>query len=88
MLDARELHALEPNVRAAAAMLSPETGIVDTHELMQSYRREAQQHGAEVCATAIEAPNLTTAAASAYARARAAVSSASCRRSGSSMPPA
>jgi len=46
LLDQAELLALEPNVRAVAALLSPETGIVDPHALLQSYKREALEHGA------------------------------------------
>jgi L-2-hydroxyglutarate oxidase LhgO len=49
MLDAAELRALEPRVRAIAALWSPETGIVDQHELIASYKREALAHGAELC---------------------------------------
>ncbi len=37
---------LEPDVKAEAALWSPETGIVDAHELMMSYQVEAQEHGA------------------------------------------
>jgi L-2-hydroxyglutarate oxidase LhgO len=55
MLEAAEIAKLEPRVRAIAGLLSPETGIVDVHALMASYRREAQQHGAELClATSVE----------------------------------
>ena len=46
LLDAAELRRLEPRVRALAALLSPETGIVDAHALVQSYKREALAHGA------------------------------------------
>ncbi|HMI90226.1 MAG TPA: NAD(P)/FAD-dependent oxidoreductase, partial [Polyangiales bacterium] len=48
MIDAAELRALEPRVRAIAALWSPETGIVDQHELISSYKREALAHGAEL----------------------------------------
>ena len=37
---------MEPRVRAEGALLSPETGIVDSHALIQSYRSEAIEHGA------------------------------------------
>jgi L-2-hydroxyglutarate oxidase LhgO len=46
MLEGRELAALEPNVRAVAALSSPRTGIIDTHALVESYRAEAIAHGA------------------------------------------
>jgi L-2-hydroxyglutarate oxidase LhgO len=48
MLDAAELRELEPRVRAIAALWSPATGIVDQHELLGSYKREALAHGAEL----------------------------------------
>jgi L-2-hydroxyglutarate oxidase LhgO len=46
MLEGREVAALEPNVRAVAALSSPRTGIIDTHALLDSYRAEAIAHGA------------------------------------------
>jgi L-2-hydroxyglutarate oxidase LhgO len=49
VLDAAELRRIEPRVRAVAALLSPETGIVDPHAVVTSYRREALAHGAELC---------------------------------------
>lgn len=45
-LDARQARALEPEVSAAAALLSPETGIVDSHGLMLGLLGDAQDHGA------------------------------------------
>lgn len=45
-LDARQARVLEPEVKAAAALLSPETGIIDSHGLMLSLLGEAQDHGA------------------------------------------
>ncbi|HXF67811.1 MAG TPA: NAD(P)/FAD-dependent oxidoreductase [Burkholderiales bacterium] len=41
-----ELRALEPEVAAVAGLLSPSTGIVDSHGLMLAYLGEAQAHGA------------------------------------------
>src|SRR5690606_23953844 len=41
-----ELQREEPAVRAAAALWSPFTGIVDSHGLMQSFADEAEHHGA------------------------------------------
>jgi L-2-hydroxyglutarate oxidase LhgO len=56
MLDAAEVQRLEPRVRALAGVWSPETGIVDAHALMNSYKVEALTHGAELClATQVEA---------------------------------
>src|SRR5262249_33787182 len=46
LLDGAEVTRLEPRVRAVAGLLSPETGIVDVHGLMDSYRREAEGRGA------------------------------------------
>ncbi len=46
MLESAELHALEPRVRASAALLSPESGIIDAHALVQAYLAEAKGHGA------------------------------------------
>lgn len=46
MIDARAVHALEPEIRAVAALISPSTGIIDTHGLMLAYQGEAEDHGA------------------------------------------
>jgi D-amino-acid oxidase len=51
VLDARQITALEPRVRATAALLSQRTGIIDVHELADSYRREAIEHGAALSLT-------------------------------------
>jgi len=48
LLDAAELRALEPSLRAIAALHSPESGIVDPNELAASYLRQARAHGAEL----------------------------------------
>jgi len=45
-LSGGEARALEPSVRAAAALLSPSSGIVDSHGLMLSLQGEAEDHGA------------------------------------------
>jgi L-2-hydroxyglutarate oxidase LhgO len=42
MLDADEVHRLEPNVKADAAILSPSTGLIDVHGLMDAYYRIAK----------------------------------------------
>ncbi|MEN9580099.1 MAG: hypothetical protein RJA70_3108 [Pseudomonadota bacterium] len=41
LLSAKQVTQLEPSVQALAALWSPETGIVDAHELMASYKAEA-----------------------------------------------
>lgn len=46
MLTAREAQALEPQLRCVAALHSPSTGIVNSHELMLALQGEAQTHGA------------------------------------------
>jgi L-2-hydroxyglutarate oxidase LhgO len=62
MLDAAELRRLEPRVRGLAALLSPETGIVDAHALVTSYLREARAHGAELSLhTTVDAIDVTPA---------------------------
>jgi L-2-hydroxyglutarate oxidase LhgO len=48
LIDAGEVARLEPRVRAIAGLWSPATGIVDVHGLVESYRREAEDHGAMV----------------------------------------
>ncbi|MBI2296568.1 MAG: NAD(P)/FAD-dependent oxidoreductase [Betaproteobacteria bacterium] len=47
-LDPRELRELEPEVSGVAGVLSPSTGIVDSHGLMLAYLGEAEQHGASL----------------------------------------
>jgi len=48
LLEADEVHRLEPKVHAIAGLLSPETGIVDVHALCESYRRDAEAAGAAI----------------------------------------
>ncbi len=43
LIDADRVHELEPGVRADAAILSPTTGIVDAHGLMDHFHREARR---------------------------------------------
>ncbi len=45
-LDAPAVHALEPDLRAVAALMSPSTGIIDSHGLMLSYQGDAETAGA------------------------------------------
>ncbi len=47
-LDAAQAHALEPEIRCTAALLSPSTGILDSHGLMLALQGEAEDHGASV----------------------------------------
>ncbi len=47
-LDAAEARRLEPELRCVAALLSPATGIVDSHALMLAYQGEAEAAGAIV----------------------------------------
>ena len=54
-LTVAQAKALEPELRASAALLSPSTGIVDSHGLMQALLGEAEAHGA---ALALKSPLL------------------------------
>jgi L-2-hydroxyglutarate oxidase LhgO len=45
-LDGAEARALEPELRCQAALLSPSTGIVDSHGLMRALERDAREAGA------------------------------------------
>ncbi len=47
-LAAAEAQALEPRLRCTAALLSPSTGIIDSHGLMRALRQDAEEHGAAV----------------------------------------
>lgn len=47
-LDARQVGELEPSVKAVRALLSPSTGIIDSHGLMSALRRDAEERGAHV----------------------------------------
>jgi L-2-hydroxyglutarate oxidase LhgO len=46
LVDARALHAMEPELNAVAALHSPSTGIVDSHGLMLALLGDAQAAGA------------------------------------------
>eukprot|EP00884_Botryococcus_braunii_P015813 jgi/Botrbrau1/2915/Bobra.0036s0051.1 len=45
-LSREEAASLEPALHCVAALLSPSTGIVDSHSLMQAYRADAEKAGA------------------------------------------
>ncbi|HKY38835.1 MAG TPA: NAD(P)/FAD-dependent oxidoreductase [Polyangiaceae bacterium] len=47
-LEARQIAELEPSVEAVRGLLSPSTGIIDSHEFMSALRRDAEAHGAHV----------------------------------------
>ncbi|HEX3849931.1 MAG TPA: NAD(P)/FAD-dependent oxidoreductase [Polyangiaceae bacterium] len=47
-LDRAEISALEPRVSAVRGLLSPSTGIVDSHALMSSFRRDIERGGSDV----------------------------------------
>jgi L-2-hydroxyglutarate oxidase LhgO len=48
LLEAQEARRLEPNVHARAALLSPSTGILDTHGLLKALEARARGHGAQL----------------------------------------
>ncbi|RMC93790.1 NAD(P)/FAD-dependent oxidoreductase [Aquitalea palustris] len=47
-LDAAGVRALEPALSAHAALLSPSTGIIDSHALLQALLADAEAHGAQL----------------------------------------
>ena len=51
-LDGPAARALEPNLTAVAALLSPSTGLIDSHALMLAYLGDAEQHGATLALNA------------------------------------
>jgi L-2-hydroxyglutarate oxidase LhgO len=44
-MEAADIQDLEPNVRAVGALLSPSSGIVDSHALMLSYQGDVENRG-------------------------------------------
>ena len=42
----QEVHEMEPAIHCVAALLSPSTGIIDSHALMLAYQGDAEAHGA------------------------------------------
>ena len=53
MLSSAQAKALEPRLHCVAALLSPSTGIIDSHGLMLAYQGDAEKHGAML---ALESP--------------------------------
>lgn len=49
MLSAREVTALEPQLSCVAGLLSPSTGIIDSHQFMLSLLGEAEARGTMLC---------------------------------------
>ncbi len=47
ILTGKEVKELEPNIRTVAALYSPNTGIVDSHNLMRHFFQKAKTQGAE-----------------------------------------
>ncbi len=48
MISMGELKQMEPNVEGVAALLSPSTGIIDSHALMEHFIARAKDGGAEI----------------------------------------
>ncbi len=48
LLDGPQARAMEPALRAVAALYSPATGIIDSHALMTALLGQAQAHGAQL----------------------------------------
>ncbi len=48
MIGADAVRELEPEIRATGAIVSPSTGIIDSHSLMLAYQGEAEDHGAMI----------------------------------------
>ena len=47
LLSQADIKRLEPNVKGRAGILSPSTGIIDSHSLMRFFHKKAVDHGAE-----------------------------------------
>ncbi len=48
MLTAEQVHAMEPHIATVGGMLSPSTGIISAHGLMDFYYHAAKHNGAEI----------------------------------------
>lgn len=54
-LDQQKLNQLEPNVKGCGALFSPSTGIINSHELMQSFLADTEKQGGQlVCQSHVE----------------------------------
>jgi L-2-hydroxyglutarate oxidase LhgO len=47
-LSAAQVHAMEPHITTVGGLLSPSTGIISAHGIMDFYHHSARLHGAEV----------------------------------------
>ncbi len=48
LIDGAELGLREPHIRGSAALVSPSTGIIDSHRLMEAYLGDIEAHGGAV----------------------------------------
>ena len=48
LLSAKEVEAMEPAVRCVGGLLSPSTGVIDSHSLMLAYQGDAEEAGAMI----------------------------------------
>lgn len=48
LMERGEIHRMEPNIKAAGALYSPDTGIISVHALMDYYLHDAKMKGAEI----------------------------------------
>ncbi|MBX2992153.1 MAG: NAD(P)/FAD-dependent oxidoreductase [Bacteroidetes bacterium] len=48
MMTAEQVHALEPHIASAGGILSPTTGIISAHRLMDFFYHSAKKNGAEI----------------------------------------
>lgn len=48
LIDRDQVNSMEPNIKADGALLSPETGIISAHDLMNYYAHNAKMKGAEI----------------------------------------
>jgi 2-hydroxyglutarate dehydrogenase len=47
-ISAKEANLVEPNVKAKSVLVSPQTGIVNSHELMKCFQYEIEQNGGDI----------------------------------------
>ncbi|SEH28199.1 NAD(P)/FAD-dependent oxidoreductase [Rhizobium sp. NFR12] len=48
LVDGAELAAMEPQIRGFKGLLSPSTGIIDSHRLMEAYIADIENHGGSI----------------------------------------